>query len=76
MTRDKVASAYAKEKPETVPSLEETQKFLKKSKYLYIDPDIKRTQDWLGLTGLQLPFTPEQYGFKDKITLVPKDVKE
>ncbi len=45
------------------------------SEILYIDPNKKRTQNWLGLTKLQLPFVPNQYEFISKISLIPKDVK-
>lgn len=71
----KVASAYARERPEDIPSREATQRLLDKSSYLYIDPNKERTQNWLQLTRLQLPFVPDQYGFIDKVTLSPKDVK-
>lgn len=71
----KVASAYARERPEDVPSREATQQLLDKSSYLYIDPNKERTQNWLQLTRLQLPFMPDQYGFINKVTLSPKDVK-
>ena len=42
------------------------------SPVLYIDPNKNRTQNWLQLTRLQLPFVPDQYGFIDKVTLGKK----
>ena len=69
----KIASAYAREHRD-IPSTKATQELLNSSEFLYVDPNKKRTQDWLGLTRLQLPFMPEQYGFMNKISLVSRDV--
>lgn len=70
----KVASSYAKEQPDTIPNLQKTQDLINSSRFLYIDPDTKRTQNWLDHTGLQLPFASNQFGVIDRISLVPRDV--
>ena len=69
----KIASIYAREQRD-IPSTKATQDLLDSSEFLYVNPDKKRTQDWLRLTRLQLPFMPEQYGFIHKISLVSRDV--
>lgn len=71
----RVASSYARERPDQIPNLEATQAFLDSSHYLFIDPDIERTQNWLDRTGLQLPFPSDQFGFIDSIALIPKNSK-
>lgn len=55
----KVASAYGKDR---------VQNFLNTSDILYLNPDKKRTNAWLALTRLRLPFIPTKYGFIKTIT--------
>lgn len=54
----KIASAYAKDSP---------QYLLNHSKYYYVNDNIKKTNDWLKRTRLQLPVGENQYGLIDTI---------
>ena len=78
----RVKSAYFKTKDvyrngenTEIPDTAATQELIDSSEILYIDPDKKRTQDWLDHTGLQLPFAPDQFGSINKISFVDPDVK-
>ena len=51
----KVASAYGKEK--------NLQNFINKSKILYVEPNKKRTHNWLTVNRLKLPLPSTKYGF-------------
>ena len=55
----KVASAYGKD---THP-----QGLIDNSKILYVEPNKKRTQNWLTVNGLQLPLPSSSYGFVNTI---------
>ena len=55
----KVASAYGKD---THP-----QGLIDNSKILYVEPNKKRTQNWLTVNGLQLPLPSSSYGFINTI---------
>lgn len=55
----KVASAYGKD---THP-----QGLIDNSKILYVEPNKKRTQNWLTVNGLQLPLPSSSYGFANTI---------
>ena len=51
------------------------QQYLNENSILYIDPDKKRTDSWLSLTRLQLPFGEKRYGSIRKIAYVDGKVK-
>ena len=51
------------------------QQYLNENSILYIDPDKKRTDSWLSLTRLQLPFGENRYGPIRKIAYVDGKVK-
>lgn len=55
----KVASAYGKD---TNP-----QSLINSSKILYVEPNKKRTQNWLSVNRLQLPLPSSSYGFINTI---------
>ena len=55
----KVASAYGKD---TNP-----QGLIDNSKILYVEPNKKRTQNWLTVNRLQLPLPSSSYGFTNTI---------
>ena len=48
-------------------SIEAAQYLLTESKILYIDPNKRRTRNWLTATGLQLPPQSSSYGFLGSI---------
>lgn len=60
-----IASAYGKNN---------AQQLLDSSDILYVDPNKKRTTNWLGLLGLQLPSSLTSYGSIGRVTLIPRDV--
>ena len=60
-----IASAYGKNN---------AQQMLDNSDILYVDPNKKRTDSWLGLLRLQLPSSLTNYGSIGSITLVNRDV--
>ena len=63
----KVASAYGKEK--------NLQNFINKSKILYVEPNKKRTHNWLTVNRLKLPLPSTRYGFfNNSISQSPKNV--
>ncbi len=51
------------------------QQYLNENSILYIDPDKKRTDSWLSLTRLQLPFGENRYGSIRKIAYADGKVK-
>ena len=61
----KIASAYGKNN---------AQQLIDNSDILYIDPNKKRTDGWLGLLRLQLPSRLANYGSIGSITLVNRDI--
>lgn len=60
-----IASAYGKNN---------AQQLIDNSDILYVDPNKKRTDGWLGLLRLQLPSRLTNYGSIGSITLVNRDV--
>ena len=60
-----IASAYGKNN---------AQQLIDNSEILYVDPNKKRTTNWLGLLRLQLPSSLTSYGSIGSITLVNRDV--
>lgn len=60
-----IASAYGKNN---------AQQLIDNSEILYVDPNKKRTDGWLGLLRLQLPSRLTNYGSIGSITLVNRDV--
>lgn len=60
-----IASAYGKNN---------AQQLIDNSDILYVDPNKKRTNGWLGLLRLQLPSRLTNYGSIGSITLVNRDV--
>lgn len=60
-----IASAYGKNN---------AQQLIDNSDILYVDPNKKRTDGWLGLLRLQLPSRLANYGSIGSITLVNRDV--
>lgn len=60
-----IASAYGKNN---------AQQLINNSEILYVDPNKKRTTNWLGLLRLQLPSSLTSYGSIGRITLVNRDV--
>ena len=61
----KIARAYGKNN---------AQQLIDNSDILYVDPNKKRTDGWLGLLRLQLPSRLANYGSIGSITLVNRDV--
>lgn len=61
----KIASAYGKNN---------AQQLIDNSDILYVDPNKKRTDGWLGLLRLQLPSRLANYGSIGSITLVNRDI--
>ena len=55
----KIVSAYTRTN---------TKNYIEKGSYLWIYDNIKKTNDWLKRTGLQLPVQPSQYGLIKKIS--------
>lgn len=55
----KVASAYGKDT--------NAQGLIDNSKILYVEPNKKRTQNWLSVNRLQLPLPSSSYGFVNTI---------
>ena len=55
----KLASAYGKDN---------IQNFINSSKILYIEPDKKRTDNWLNVNRLQLPLRSTNYGSNNRIS--------
>ena len=64
----KVASTYSKVKKNDVTNITPTQNFINSSDILYIEPNKKRTDNWLMRTRLQLPFGITNYGSIRSIT--------
>ena len=60
-----IASAYGKNN---------AQQLIDNSEILYVDPNKKRTTNWLGLLRLQLPSSLTSYGSIGRITLINRDV--
>ena len=60
-----IASAYGKNN---------AQQMLDNSDILYVDPNKKRTDSWLGLLRLQLPSSLTNYGSIGSVTLVDRNV--
>lgn len=60
-----IASAYGKNN---------AQQLIDNSDILYVDPNKKRTDGWLGLLRLQLPSRLANYGSIGSITLVNRDI--
>ncbi len=60
-----IASAYGKNN---------AQQLIDNSEILYVDPNKKRTTNWLGLLRLQLPSSLTSYGSISRVTLVNRDV--
>lgn len=51
------------------------QQYLNENSILYIDPNKKRTDSWLSLTRLRLPFGENRYGSIRKIAYADGKVK-
>ena len=67
----KIASTYSKDS-----NAQATQKLIDNSKILYIDPNKKRTENWLSLNRLQLPLGVSQFGSIGRITYSADVVKQ
>lgn len=61
-----IASAYGKNNAQSI---------IDSSDVLYVDPNKKRTDNWLLVLRLQLPSSITSYGPISKVTLVKRDVK-
>lgn len=71
----KIASTYSKDS-----NAQATQKLIDNSKILYIDPNKKRTENWLSLNRLQLPLGVSQFGSIGRVAyssdVVKRNAKE
>ena len=68
-----IANAYNKGADVKNASIDATQRLIDSSDILYVDPDKKRTDNWLSLNRLQLPLGITSYGPIRNITLVARD---
>ncbi len=68
-----IANAYNKGADVKNASIDATQRLIDSSDILYVDPDKKRTDNWLSLNRLQLPLGITSYGPIHNITLVARD---
>ncbi len=68
-----IANAYNKGADVENASIEATQRLIDGSNILYVDPDKKRTDNWLSQNRLQLPLGITSYGPIHNITLVARD---
>lgn len=64
----KVTSTYSKIKKNNITSITPTQNFINSSDILYVEPNKKRTDNWLIANRLQLPLAITNYGSKKNIT--------
>lgn len=75
----KVVNAYTlltdSEKASGRASNRSTQKMIKESEILYVDPNKNRTAGWLSRNQLQLPLGITGYGSIKRVSLVHRDVK-
>ena len=51
------------------------QQYINENTILYIDPNTKRTNSWLSLTGLQLPVGENRYGSIRRISYADGKIK-
>lgn len=69
----KVVSTHSR-KTNDVKSMAQTQNLINSSEILYVEPDKKRTDNWLSLNRLQLPLSVTNYGSIKSITYPEWDV--
>ena len=67
----KIASTYSKDS-----NAQATQKLIDNSKILYIDPNKKRTENWLSFNRLQLPLGVNQFGSIGRVAYSSDIVKQ